>query len=783
MKSSTFRTTTSAIALIGAAAFLPAAAQAQDGATERDDDEIVVTAQRREEKSLDVPVTVTSLSAAALETANVNDLSDIAKITPGLRFDFASGYSQPTIRGVGTAVVSSGAVGNVGIYVDGFYSPNPIVSDMQLLKVRSVQVLKGPQGTLFGRNTTGGAILVQTADPSTETGGEVKVSYGRYNELRGQAYATFGLGEKVAMDIEGMYSRGDGFTTNISTGKRVGDYKNWSVRTGIKAELSDSVSVLLRYQHNSIDDPTSALISGYRDTEATPGQVYITPVGAPGAGTRTPFTITQGAPFFATPGQITYNPNEVAWGSNPAEQQFFRSKSDIIQGTIKADLGFADLTSYTQYRKEDADSRIEGDYSGAEVFDIGLPNDNMTFTQELLFTSKPGTRLQWTAGLFYVKNRDTYRVFFDFLPAFGIFTRSGEFGSSSVSESLAAYADLTYEVSPKFFITAGARYAHDSQKDVRSQAAFSPNFTATPANLATVKGDRVTPRVVLRYKPTEEMSVYASYSKGYKAAFLDLGGGVTDRTVRPEKIDAYEVGLKFDNRQVSFEVAGFYYDYKDLQVSLYQSGQALIVNAAAAKVYGLDAQARFNVSDALSINMGANIINARYKDFRNAPIYTPCFSISRAVNAAGKFLDPNAACGVFDPADINFNSGISGQAYPISGQQLNDVTMQRAPSFTGNVGMRYRTDLGGGELDLTGNLYYSSKFFFGPSGIQFPQKGYEVLSLRAAWTDASDRYQIAVFGDNVTNSRYKTGVQYGNNGIGANWSKPTTYGLELGVKF
>ena len=109
--------------------------------------------------------------------------------------------------------------------------------------------------------------------------------------------------------------------------------------------------------------------------------------------------------------------------------------------------------------------------------------------------------------------------------------------------------------------------------------------------------------------------------------------------------------------------------------------------------------------------------------------------------------------------------------------------MQRAPAFTGNVGARYRTDLAGGELQLSGNLYYTSKFFFGPSGIQFPQKGYEILSLRAQWTDPSDHYQIAVYGDNITNNRYKTGVQYGNNGIGANWSKPTTYGVEFGLKF
>ena len=767
MKLKSIRMMTSAFALLGTAALAPTAAFAQDGdAAARSDDEIVVTAQRREEKSLDVPVTVTSLSAAALETANVQNLGDIAKITPGLRFDFAGGYSQPTIRGVGTAVVSAGAVGNVGIYIDGFYSPNPIVGDMQLLKTRSIQVLKGPQGTLFGRNTTGGAILVQTADPSTEASGEAKFSYGRYNEARGQAYVTFGLGERVAMDVEGTYSRGDGFLTNISTNKRVGDYENWSARVGIKAELSDSVSVLLRYIHSEVNDPNALLDASYRDTGPVAGQVYVNPV----TGVRTPFVITSGAPFFAGPGQSTFDPNQNASGSHPNDQQFFRTKSNVFQGTIKADLGFADFTSYTQYRKEDADSRIEGDHSGFEQFDIGLPNDNMTFTQELLLTSKPGSRLQWTTGVFYVKNRDTYRVFFDYLPALGITSRCCEFGSSATSQSFAAYLDATYEVSPKFYITAGARYAHDTQSNVYSIPAYFPMFGQSPvrsdasqATLDKVKGDRVTPRVVLRYKPTDETSVYASYSKGYKASFLDLGGGIP-LPVNPEMIDAFEVGVKYDNRTISFEAAGFYYDYKDLQVSLYQSARALIVNAASSKVYGLDAQLRYNVSPAFSFNMGATILHARYKRFVNAPVYVPCLLTFDA-------FDPVAGCAA------------AGASFPINAQLLTDSTMQRAPSFSGNIGARYRTEVGGGELQLSGNLFYTSKFFFGPSGIQFPQKGYEILSMRAQWTDSSDRFQFAVYGDNITNNRYKTGVQYTNNGIGANWSKPTTYGIEFGVKF
>src|SRR3981081_660809 len=168
--------------------------------------EVVVTAQRRSELSRDVPISITSLSADVLEHSGAEQLGDIARLTPGLRFAAAGSFFQPTIRGVGTAVTTSGGGPNVGIYTDGFFSSNPEVADFQLLKVQSIQVLKGPQGTLFGRNTTGGAILVTTADPSTKPGAEFKASYGSFNAVKLQGYGTFGLSEKIAMDVEGIYS-------------------------------------------------------------------------------------------------------------------------------------------------------------------------------------------------------------------------------------------------------------------------------------------------------------------------------------------------------------------------------------------------------------------------------------------------------------------------------------------------------------------------------------------------------------------------------------------------
>jgi iron complex outermembrane receptor protein len=762
MTNRNFLTSVSLFGVAAAVFALPATAFAQDAAADdTSNGEIVVTAQRRAERSVDVPITVATLSEETLTTANVRELADISKITPGLRFDNAGAFVQPTIRGIGTAVTTSGGGGNVGIYVDGFYSPNPLATNMQLLNVQSVQVLKGPQGTLFGRNTTGGAILVQSAEPSTETSGQVKLSYGRFNEFRGQAYVTAGLGENLVFDVEGLYRRGDGWQHDISNGgRRVGDYENWSVRLGLKADLSDNVSVLLRYQHAENDDPRALLAATYFNPS---------PAGVD--------TITSGASFY--PGQVTFDPDQVASGTDP---EFFRSKSDQIQGTIKADLGFANLASYTQWRKETVNASQELDYSGADVFQLGLPNFNETFSQELLLTSHPGGKLQWTAGLFYFQNRDTYETYVDNLPAFSgvlptwnfINNRSRQGGSSTLTKSYAAFADLTYELSPQWFITAGLRYAHDVVDDAYYNGNIFNVFTvldparSDPTNrfyVTPISSDTFTPRAVIRYKPNDRSSIYASYTRGYKAAVIDVGGSCQNapafscNNVRPETIDAFEIGYKYDDRALSLELSGFYYNYKNLQISYFLSGQASIINAASARIYGLDGQIRYRVSDRFEISAGAAWTHARYVEFNGAPIYRTC-------TAPG--VGP---CGPLD------------SFYVDRSVTLRDTPMQRAPDFTGNIAARYTADLGGGKLVLSGNLFYSSTVYAGPSGSQFPQKGFETVSLRAEWTDESDRYTIGLWGDNVTNSRYRTQVQYANNGIGANWSRPTTFGVDLGAKF
>jgi len=761
-----------AIGLAGATLFAPAAF-AQDLDAEVANDEIIVTAQRREELSRDVPISVTSISNEQLSVANVNQLSDTAKLTPGLRFDSQGPASQPTIRGVGTAITTSGGGPNVGTYVDGFFQSNTYLSDFQLLRVQSIQVLKGPQGTLFGRNTTGGAILVTSADPSTETSAQFKATYARFNALTLQGYATFGLTDRIAMDVEGLYRRGDGFQTDLATGNdEIGKYENWSGRTGIKAELSDGLSVLLRYTHSETNDPTPQLVNTFIDRSGDAGFLSkVSPEGQAIYGK----TSSKGLPlayFYAPDGTFATKPGDVLLNSPIA----FRTKSDSIQGRIEADLGFADLTSYTQWRKDRSPYFGDLDATALPFFNINVGVENKVFSQEFLLNSKPGGPLQWTAGLNYFQARDTWDVRASFGTPFAPFG-----GSSTLTKSYAAFVDATYEVSDKFFVTVGARYSHDAVSDAFFRTNFGTTFYNGPNGeiipfsglpetvipVANLKNDAVTPRLVLRYKPSDDSSVYASFTRGYKAGILNVGG-LSQEPIKPEKINAFEVGYKFDNRTFSVDLAGYYYDYKNLQVSSFQNGAAQIRNAASSEIYGLEGQFRYRVAKDVSIYGGAAWTHARYKSFKNAPFYTYCDPAAAAGTAL--YCVPQALGGFGPGAIVQTTTDASG------------FKMQRAPDFTANIGASYGFDLAGGKLALSGNLYYTSSFYFDPEQ-QFKQKGYELLSLRAEWTDASDRYSVAVFGDNVTNKRYQTQVLFTTLGTGAGWNSPVTYGVSLGAKF
>ena len=766
------------------AAAVPAAPETAAEPTPADNGEmaeVVVTAQRREEKSRDVPISITSLNADQLATANVSQLADTAKLTPGLRFDAAGPAMQPSIRGVGTAITTSGGGPNVGIYVDGFFRANTYAYDFQLLNVDSIQVLKGPQGTLFGRNTTGGAILVTTAEPSAETSAQIKAGYSRFNAPTVQAYATTGLGDNLAFDIEGLYRRGDGYFTDvINDDDDAGKYENWSIRTGLKADFGDAGSLLLRYEHSSMNDPATLMYNAFVDDgDAHFFSTVTDPLASYGR------TSSKGLPliYFDTPASLYASKSGDVAMNDPVS---FRLRTDAVEATYKADLDFADLTSYTQYRYDHTPYNDDLDASAMPWLNLYIDVKDTTISQEFLLNSKPGSRLQWTAGANYFYFKDDWSDLraSGLTPTFGADPDTTHMlpfgGSSTTTSSIAVFADATYAlIEEKLFLTLGGRFSHDEVTDAFFNTTQFTPFTGytgrhgenvpfsgaaqTRIDVPDLSDNSFTPRVVLRYKPDEHSSVYASYAQGYKAGLLNVGGSSL-QPVKPEKNNAYEIGYKYEKRKWALDLASFLYDYKDLQVSSFQGAQAQITNAATARVYGVEGQIRYSLMRNFDVNLGATWTHATYRSFRGAPYYGYC--------------DPGVSCQVDPVSGDPIRGSIVQVQRDASGNRL-----QRSPEFTANLGANYLIPTTAiGTFTISGNLYYSSDFYFDP-GEQFHQDAYSVLSLRTQWTDPSGRYSVALFGDNIGDQHYLSYINANTSGIEAIWASPITYGITVGAKF
>lgn len=708
-------------------AALPALAAESTAPTET----IIVTAQRRAERLQDVPITISNVTAETMRQANVTNLADIAKVTAGVRFDARSSFYTPSIRGISTSIIFAGGGSNIGVYVDGFYSPSLQASDMQLMNVEGVSVLKGPQGTLFGRNTTGGAIQVTTSKPSQQTKAILEGAYGSYNTMRFQGYATTGLTDRIAGDVAVAYTKSDSFWTNDFThNDKAGRYKNWSLRTGLNFDVSDNFSMIFRYSHSSKDDPSGLMNNVY---------------------------IFQGVPACVaclSPGALTVT----ARGHIAADEQIsYNYGSDAYQLAMNWDVGFANVNSYTQYRKDRGLQYYSLDYTNAAVIGISILNQEKTVTQEFLLTSKPGTRLQYTLGAFYFQSRQDF-AYVGVAPA-GVVSPRTPYPLSSRSgadnRALALYGDATYEVFDRLFVTAGLRWTHDNFADGYFQTVVG-GVTNAPVYTNDLKTSRVTPRGVVRYQLTPDSNVYASVAKGYKGAIINVGGASTT-PIRPESLWAYEVGYKYAGPQLSLNLSAYYMDYKDeqLQQSQLINGRpaTIITNAASSELYGVDADVAYSLTDAFKVNIGAEYSHARYKHFPNGP------AIGVTKNAAG-------VATAFPPIIID----LSGRP------------MAKAPDFTINVGAAYTVPVADGKLVLSGNLYYTSRFYF-DLGAQVDQKPYALLDLRAEWTDPTDRYSIAVAGKNVTNTTYYIQAATNAVGVAGVYGAPATVEGSFRIKF
>jgi iron complex outermembrane receptor protein len=667
----------------------PTAAPASDGGTTTE--EIVVTAQKRSEKLQDVPISISAVTGPQLAKIGVTQVSQLQLAVPALRLNYSGNTVQPSIRGIGSSVAGPGLYSNIPIYVDGFYISSPTSSDIDLIDVEGVNVLKGPQGTLFGRNATGGAVQITTRAPSQDTQGLAKVGYGSFNDASAAFFGTTGLAPNVAVSMAGSYEHSDGYIKNIATGDdHAGKFEKWTIRPKLLWTPTDDLSFTLAYAHSFSNDPTLNSTNVRVDSNGVPMT----------AANVVPGTL------------IATRPNEISGGVKNTNE--VTTNSITLTSVYKMD--WATLTSYTGYRTDHVSQALDYDTTQLAIDAAAWTIPDKSFSQEFDLTSKSGGRLNWAVGAFYYWASDTYDYNLATTAAGPPFSHL--FTSTNVTSSYALFGDLTYEVADNLFLTVGGRYSRDDLhlKFNLMDAVFGDGGKSF---------DNFSPRAVIRYQLTPHSNVYASYTKGYKSGALP-GSSFSLTPVAPEKIDAFEAGYKIATPRMRANLAAYYYNYKDIQVaSFFAAGQSIVQNAAAAHIYGVDGDVSFSVTPNFNINLSGAYTHARYADFPNA------IGFAQDLNPASPSFS------LFEPFRVN------AADYPVL----------QTPLFAGSIGADYTFDLAGGRMLLNGNLFYSSKFYFDQAK-QLPQEAYTLLNLRATWTDPSNKYDVSVFATNVTDKHY-----------------------------
>lgn len=634
----------------------PAAAQtsaqqpaAPPSLTDPASDDVVVTAQRRSERLVDVPVSITVVDGSALAQAGVTAIDTVTKLAPGVLIDRQGAYLQPTIRGIGSSATGPGADPNVAIYVDGIYQSSQTGNLFDLPNVDQVAILKGPQGTLFGRNATGGAILITTKTPSFDTRANADLSYGRYNEVHAAAYATTGLAATLAGDLAVNYRRSDGWIKDLRTGDDRNQQHSFDMRSKLRWNATDKLSFILSVAYDDTSDPTglaSSVASGNSSGRPRPNSG--------------PIADTRGELSHDLPPEISFHATQLA-----------------LTGSY--DLDFAKLASITAYRREDGhiEADLEGSY--AIVQEATYNQFFKNFSQEVTLTSVAGTPLTWVLGGFYFFERSGQpNFYFNSLPYIN---------SQITTHAISGFGDGTYTFG-KLSLTAGIRYSSE-KKRLQIGPGFNPYTVDTGARFS-----QWTPRAGIRYALTSRSNVYATYSRGFKSGTYN-NASFNPTPVNPETVDAYEVGYKTSSLLFSLSTAGYYYRYNDIQVTAfdYTQGTSRLLNAAKAEIYGAEGEGTLRFSSAFDIRTALAYTHGRYTSFPGAPSFTPRLpgnigNVSTIINASGARMIRAPAFTASGTANYRIPVGggsVTLSATPYWSSRINysfDERISQAPYFT-----------------------------------------------------------------------------------------------------
>lgn len=701
---------------------IAAPAQAQDvDAGSRGLEEIVVTAQHRQESLRDVPIAVNAISANALQSIGVSDTAALVQAVPSLNFTRSGPSGIFVIRGVATPNGAAGEEGSTAVYIDDVYMPDLASTINSFDNIQRVEVLNGPQGTLFGRNAVGGLIRVITREPGDEATVNAQMGVGNYDMFTGQLYASTPLSDEAAIDIAFTgQEQGRGFGFNPTLNKRVRTQDFWGLRSKLVARPVDVLKVTIAgdYYHSN-------------DTSAT----YLWPLDyVPGTGTLTGTTVSQDS--------LSEFPNITrirAWG---------------VSGKAELDLGAVTLTSISAYRNLKNTSNFDVEGLPIDLYHIYYPARNRTFQQELRLSSNATDPLSWQVGAFYLHMNTTVDQ-----------TQGGSLlrGTTNriiargVTDSFSVFGEATYRLTPTTRITGGIRWTRDNRK---LPTGYVDTYMGTdlishrtnPLNSASF--ENVTFRAALRQDVTDDVNVYASVNKGFKSGQFNLQAPDLP-PVKPQTIMAYEVGLKGDllDRRLRLNLAAFHYDIDDFQIrTTYPNpnGPGVITglyNAAKVKVDGVDANAEVAMSERLHVTVGASWLNSRFSQFGGP---------GTGIVAPGYF-----------PADDPGNA--TGNRTPM------------APRFSLNFIGTYTIPFeNGSELRFTGGYSHKSSFVFEPDNV-LRQPAYDLFNGSIEFRP-TENYSIEFYMRNIGNELYN--VQMATVAPGyALAGAPRQYGLNFRITY
>jgi len=716
-------------------------------------EEIVVTAQRRAENLQKVPLTVTAVSFEQLQRSGIVDSNELGQVTPGLQIRQDVFATLPSIRGVGSSFYGPAFENPVAVYVDGIYLASSAGLNTSLANIDHTEVLKGPQGTLFGRNSTGGLINVITAAPEHEFQGRLSLNYGNYDTGGLDLYLTGGLSDTVAADISiHDEQQGTGYGRNLFSGNDTNRTNNdIAVRSKVVWTPDDLTTITLAGSY-TYRDGSSIFSLGVRSGQSVYDNLYQALFGAAPVNFGGFYDINQSVDPYSL---VT------TWGGALTAQR---------------DVGFAYLKSITSFQGTTFESRNKLDqvpYSFVTLQQGYL--FSRPFSEEVQLASKGNGKLQWTTGLFYYHSTDGWDPLDVELGKDGATLLAGSpvypVGSATydtiVTDSDAVYAQATYEFVPGTRLTLGARYTYETRSISGSAvtlvegAAVGSTPVPTPGLgiPSNITFNNFSYRAALEHDFAESVMGYASFSTGFKSGSYNATTP-SNPPFSPEKIGAAEVGVKtelFDHR-LRLNPAVYYYKYTNIQVGVYNATTELVANAAAAEIYGADLDAEWRVSDDFTVNAGASYIHDRFVDYPNAP-YT--------------YLEPGCIPNPPPP-----------DAADLCQASANGKRLPNTPDYTGYVGLNWGHTFSFGKMDVNTNVYHSSRWYgLVDNNPLLSQKAYDLLNMTISWTPPGSSFKFSLWGKNMLGQEVSNTQIISGGGSGYTVMPPATYGGRVDIKF